>query len=356
MSALSASLYKIQTLGNNELSENLSRLGVSAFQQNGLAKSVLTLLPEIAEGFTRVAKAEAFVVGRNLGLDDHTIRLLRRGKDEVLALVQAQRELGTASAHVATTAKELRTSWLDFFQIFHVESLESGEVVYKLFSFVLEQGTRVVNYLKENNLFSAFFYGFLGASAIVVALPILGILTAISVGLAKIIGIGLAVGAAIAGALKGYRDFMEWLPVFITQLSFAVSSIGDQFKHIGQLGSLLRTTLINAFEPVLQLMENIAGKIRAVRQGLISFLGIGNIGEEPTLAPASSGFNATLPIIPPNLIPNLYSGNRSATINVSTIEVDARGGDSAEIASGVGSALQEQLSTTVNNYDDGVDY
>ena len=56
-----------------------------------------------------------------------------------------------------------------------------------------------------------------------------------------------------------------------------------------------------------------------------------------------------------NSITTQGASYNSTTVSVGNVSVDARGGDSQEIASGVGSALNEQMAATASQYDDGVD-
>ena len=63
--------------------------------------------------------------------------------------------------------------------------------------------------------------------------------------------------------------------------------------------------------------------------------------------PATAGGNSSLANTSSNI-------QRNTSVSVDKVNVDARGGDSQEIAAGVGNALKDQMQQTVSNFDDAV--
>lgn len=73
----------------------------------------LTTLPKFANTLQKMGRAAAFKYGRQLGLDDATINLLRQGREEVERLIQAQEKLGTVTEKDAIAARKFNEAWID---------------------------------------------------------------------------------------------------------------------------------------------------------------------------------------------------------------------------------------------------
>lgn len=104
---LSASLTELKLTGNTGILPYLQALGVSVADADGKAKPFDELLGDIGDKLNKLPnKADAFNIGRNLGLDDGTINLLMKGRTEISRLLAAQQGYSEADAKAAREAQE----------------------------------------------------------------------------------------------------------------------------------------------------------------------------------------------------------------------------------------------------------
>jgi len=93
ISSLNGSFNEFITTGNTGILPYMQQLGISMVDADGKARDVLDTLPEIADSFAGMSKAESSGFGKKLGLDDATIRLLQQGRAEVEKQVNSQKKL-----------------------------------------------------------------------------------------------------------------------------------------------------------------------------------------------------------------------------------------------------------------------
>ena len=98
-----------------------SRLMAEGGVKLNAAKPMLEQLPQIAEGLKNIAAtqgaARAIFVGKQLGLDEGTIRLLMQGKDAVKAIVENMRKLAPTAEQIDKT-NQLYQAWVSLRQTF----------------------------------------------------------------------------------------------------------------------------------------------------------------------------------------------------------------------------------------------
>lgn len=108
LASLNASIRETAFTGEGSLTPVLNRLGLSLRDLEGNIKGPLQLLPEIADAFEGLSRAESNYLGGQLGLDQATIVMLQQGRTEVERLIGAQRELGVVTAEDAEAARLFR--------------------------------------------------------------------------------------------------------------------------------------------------------------------------------------------------------------------------------------------------------
>lgn len=107
MQGLSSSLTELRLTGNTGILPYLQALGVSVADANGKAKPLEDILVDIGDKLNALPnKADAFNIGRNLGIDDGTINLLMKGRTEVSRLLAAQQGYSAEDARKAREAQE----------------------------------------------------------------------------------------------------------------------------------------------------------------------------------------------------------------------------------------------------------
>lgn len=107
MQGLSSSLTELRLTGNTGILSYLQALGVSVADANGKAKPLEDILTDIGDKLNALPnKSDAFNIGRNLGIDDGTINLLMKGRNEVSRLLAAQQGYSAEDARAAREAQE----------------------------------------------------------------------------------------------------------------------------------------------------------------------------------------------------------------------------------------------------------
>lgn len=187
------------------------------------------------------------------------------------------------------------------------------------------------------------------------------------------------VGAALARIQEGFGDFFT----LVNELFSALLSLPDDFsgsaERIGNaLTDAFTTAVANAIDVLKTLASYIVDDLPSLFSGALGFDAVfegvrGFLGGAPAMETGAEGATiadtmkrgqqalteaATNPLAGQTsgsiLQDNRTTANRNTHVSVGTVSVDARGGDSKEIAGGVGGALSEQLQQTLNDYDNGL--
>lgn len=104
---LSSAMTELKLTGTTGILPYLQALGVSVSDAEGKAKPMEQLLGDIGDKLNALPnRGDAFNIGRNLGIDDGTINLLMKGRDEVNRLLAAQKAYSDADARAAREASE----------------------------------------------------------------------------------------------------------------------------------------------------------------------------------------------------------------------------------------------------------
>ena len=150
LKGLTDSLTELQLTGAGPAADVLARFGISARDAGGGLKSAFDLLPEIADSFEGLSKAESLKFGQQLGLDQGTILTLQQGRFEVDQMVRRQKELGVATEEDAEIAREFNTAWKDTSQVFSSVFREIGVSVLPVLSDMLVGVQSFVQFMQDN--------------------------------------------------------------------------------------------------------------------------------------------------------------------------------------------------------------
>lgn len=343
ISTLQGSLTELSLTGTGPAAEVFAKLGISAVDAGGKMKSAFELLPEISDSFDRLTDAEAFSFGQALGLDQATILTLQKGRGEIDELLRRQRALGVATEEDAEVARLFQEAMSGLKQSFSVISRNVGTALLPAFTDIINVINEVVLFLAEHkDLIVGFF---IGASAVIIANYLPAITAAATttlttaapfIGLAAVIA---GVGAAFALIYEDIQAFLDGSPSLIGKIVEFFTGMADSIREtLGELADFVTgilDTISNFFGGGMEAtVETLANTGQAAIQQI-----------QHTPVASTGAIAATAGMI-----------NRQTSVSVDQVSVDARGGDSKEIAAGVSGALQEQLQQTVSNYDDGVDF
>lgn len=107
MQGLSQTLTDLKVLGPSAISPFFSALQIQLADSNGKALPLEKILGNIGDKLNSLPnRADAFNIGRSLGIDDGTINLLLKGRTEVERLLASQKAYSAADAESARKAQE----------------------------------------------------------------------------------------------------------------------------------------------------------------------------------------------------------------------------------------------------------
>ena len=152
LASLNDQLTDINLTGGGEASEIFARLGINARDASGQIKDAFSILPELADSFKNLSKAESVGFGQKLGLDQGTILLLQQGRVAVEDLVNRQKQLGVATQEDYLAAAKFNDAWLDTQQIFSNLATSSGTTILPLLNKVLGGVENLVVWMKKNDV------------------------------------------------------------------------------------------------------------------------------------------------------------------------------------------------------------
>jgi hypothetical protein len=225
--SLNTSFNEFVTTGNTGILPYIQRLGISMVDSNGKARSVLDTLPELADAFSSMSKAESAGIGQKLGLDEATIRLLQEGRIEVEKQVSAQNKLFSVTDKQAKTFQKFNDTVSDTKTSFRGLFVTLGAEILPAVGYLLNKLQDGIRFMSEHkDLMKGIFIG-LAVAITAYALP-----SMISFGVASIVAFApfYLIGAAVAGVIALFAILYEDISAF---LSGSSSAFGDLLKWLG---------------------------------------------------------------------------------------------------------------------------
>ena len=142
-----------------------------------------------------------------------------------------------------------------------------------------------------------------------------------------------------------------------------IAAISERFPAVGEVLATVRDGLADFIEIIKTIRDSllslpgISGAVESVGR----FLGVS--GAEDTVNGLAAGQRQMAAADAHPLAAqsstriqqdNRTTANRTTHVSVGSVAVDARGGDSQEVAAGVGTALTDQLKQAVSDFDNGL--
>jgi len=199
MDMLSKAQTDLMLTGESALLPYFSALGVSLADANGKAKPVNDVLIELSSTFERMDRTTANNMGRMMGIDQGTMNLLLKGRQEVELTIKRQREYGAVTKQQAEEASKLKRAMVEgrqSFEAFGRELLsQATPALEKLFDVFADMGA----WMRENKEFVEIFLKIIAVGLTAIALAVTPINLTI-----------VAVAALAAGIAMLYQDYQTW--------------------------------------------------------------------------------------------------------------------------------------------------
>ena len=361
IAGLQDGLTEMMLTGGGPAVEVFARLGISATDAGGKVKSAFEILPEIAASFENLSATESAALGQKLGLDQGTILLLQQGRVNVEELVKKQKELGVATQEEADAAANFNDAIADSQQAFGGFFRATATSLLPAFTSIINGLTKAIGFFKENKEVTIAF--FVGVAGILTAVYLPAILTAAAATLATVAPF-IVMGAAVAAGAAAFALLYEDIQNFLAGSDSFIGTISEKWPIVGETVKAVAGAVSFAFDAFKKLFDFVTGVfsegVGKAFDTLKGFLGFG--GKDVVIEAVKKGGQAAQQAAENPLIANkaaIISGTNKAiqkttSVSIDKLNVDARGGDSQDIANNVGNALKDQMQATVSNFDDGV--
>lgn len=383
---------------------------------NGDTKTADELLIDLNKRFAGLTRAKQFDLAAKLGIDKGTVRLLQTAPDELARLTSEARTLGVLSRKDAEAAAKFNDGLTNMAQVINSIKFEIGGFVFEPLSRFFKMLANGIAFMRRHENLLLSIAGIIGAVGL--AYAAMGIKAAIAWALALspitliiaaivLLGVALAVigedfiaffrgqSSFIGDLVKkwpllgdvifavrdavvflfnetvaGFKIWWDWLGMIgQAMIDFIVDPIntskkvfndlinfftdGKFLKSIKEIGKSITDFLLAPFRSVFELLEKIPGfadKIGGVSLNQeLGIIGGGAINQELGFAGAGGA------MVSPTILSDGTSTKITKSLSVGNITVDARGGDSKEIAQNVGAAMAEQFKNTVEDFDSPVE-
>jgi hypothetical protein len=199
MDMLSKSQTELMLTGESSLIPYFTSLGISLADTNGKARPVNDLLMDMATSFGRMDRTTANNMGRMMGLDQGTMNLLLKGRQEIEMTIKRQKEYGAVTKQQAEEASRLKraiTEGRQSFEAFGRELLSAATpALEKLLAVFSDMGA----WMRENQEFVTTFLKIVAVGLGLIAAAV----TPINLTIAAVV--------ALAGAIALlYQDYQTW--------------------------------------------------------------------------------------------------------------------------------------------------
>ena len=227
ISNLNGSFNEFITTGNTGILPYMQQLGISMVDAEGKAKNVLDTLPEIADAFSKMSKAESSGFGKKLGFDDSLILTLQQGREEIEKQVSAQKKLFSITKEQTDIFAKFKNTVSDTQTNFRGLFVTLGAEILPVVGYLMTKIQDGIGFMSEHKDLMKGIFIALGVAITAFALPAI-----ISFGAASIVAFApfYLIGAAVAGAIALFAILYEDISVFLSNGS---SAFGDFLKYLG---------------------------------------------------------------------------------------------------------------------------
>ena len=374
--------------GTGEAKTAMDAYGMTLEKEDGTMKTTTDVLLDLNNAFMDLSRLEQLDLANKFGLDQGTIRLLQTAPDEVHRLLVEAKNLGVLTRQEAQRAAEFNDGLTNMAQALNKLGMEAGSFLFKpltdLFN-LIAQGTQ---YIREHSRFFKILGGILttvaagwalvktqalAAQASMFAMPLLFI---------SLIALVALLADDVAAYFKGQDSLLgdaikKWPELETTMLivrdawNAIYKVLTDTFSYWTDNGPGLGETIKEWLGPLgdvaseLDRILGISRDLMAIGEQLNPFRGGLGLGQDIDIATGTKmSFGQTLGQwlktkvlgMPAGMAYTSYQSPSagstvSTSVTVENVTVDARGGDSQEIAQNINTALKTQLQNTVQDVD-----
>lgn len=257
LSNLNAQMQAMKFGQDSPIQQAAIRYGINMYGQNGLATPEEMLL-NIAERFENLDVASQLDLGRMIGLDEATIRLLQTGVAGVRKELEMASKYTVFSAQDLENARRFERTWREIKLAINAVWAELARRLLPSLEWLTRNGIEFFNYLREHGDFIEGL--FLGISAVLTAIAVKSVVAFAPVWLAV-----AAVAALSAGFALFYDDFKTWSDggaAALGPLWQTLVNIGKWWQDLPDVVRQAVDGIINTLNP-LKTLKNLFSAFRA---------------------------------------------------------------------------------------------
>lgn len=237
LNTLNTGMNSIATKGKGLLLPFFEELGLSMEDIKEGAKDPLSAMLKLSASFQKLSKAEAAGLGAKMGLDQGTINLLSQGREGVLKLVQAQKDLGVVTTEQAEQAAKFNDELEATGRVYDDLKRQIVMVMLPAISWFIEKLRDVFSWVRDHKFAVTTFFAAAAAVLVGVYAPAAWQAAAATWALvAPYIAVGAAVAAfaaVIALVAEDLYAFQTGQDSVIGELAKKWPIVGDAIKAVG---------------------------------------------------------------------------------------------------------------------------
>jgi hypothetical protein len=256
---MTAALADFATKGTSRAAPFFQDLGIKMVDAQGKARNFMDLLPEIADSFQGLSKAESFGIGQKMGLDQGTIMLLQQGRREVDIMIAKQKELGAVTEKDAAIAAKFNDQWDMTAMAFRSLFVQVSSSVLPAMTAVMEAFEKVGTFFRKHSDFITGILIALGAAVLYFVVPPL-----VAAGAAALVAFApfLLMGAVIAGVATAFALLYDDVMNFVDGNDSLIGQIVEKFPIIGEIATGIKDAFLAMFDSVAWIFETMASLIQ----------------------------------------------------------------------------------------------
>lgn len=265
---LTTSLTAFATKGKSALVPYFQELGIKMVDAKGKARDFFDILPQLADKFQKLNRAESFGLGQKLGLDEGTIRLLQKGRVVVEDIISRQKQLGIITKQDTEIAAKFNDQWADTAHVFRNLFTQANTLILPALTRILKGVEKVIFFLKDHKHFAVAAITVIASALIALLIPaIIATVTAFAPFL-LIAAIITGIAAAFALAYDDIINFQEGNKSLIGLILEKWPLVGEiirgliqWFKAMWEVTAGLNNFLVELFTNPSQAWENFKSRL-----------------------------------------------------------------------------------------------
>ena len=306
----------------------------------------LRVLPRFAQAFHNMGQFQALRYGKMLGLDEPTILLLMKGRKELEALIERQKQLGFVTKQQAEIAHKFNLELIDTGHAFRSLFLTVGETVLPALTTALEFFVKLALYLREH---SQLVIGALIGIGAAMAIAVAPFIAANAAFLATVGAIGLLI-AAFALLYDDIKTFEAGGDSVIGDIVKKWPTLSDLFKDLGKnLKESDAITELEALADAVNLVVLAIEKLKSLGGYVSEYFKGGNTGTALNAQQQLSNANSS------GLANSIFNtGSSASSITIGDITVNTTSTDPEGVGTAVSKHLIKMFRQASNQVVDGV--